>query len=147
LDGQHSNCTEGIPANADQTKKCEFYCPDGWHKESDENCHKNSCKSENETSMQVTGGKTVTYTPGCIDTAGDVKNGHNGSMTDTKTVRSADGYGTRTFTATFTCTNGVRTKSNENPQLQCDGGYRERPNGAGEQDNECLPTSWSVGSW
>ena len=70
--------------------------------------------------MSVTGGKTVTYTPGCIDTSGAGGNGHNGSMTDTKTVRSIDGHGTWTFKATFTCNLGVRTRTNETPELTCD---------------------------
>ena len=108
LDGQINNCNN----DTGQTAKCEFYCPDGWHRETDGNCYQNSCKYETQNSNPARGGKIVTFTPRCLD--------HGESVSDTKTIRSADGWGTRTFTANFSCNLGVRTKSNETPTLNCD---------------------------
>ena len=89
LDNQINTCNNGTG----QTVKCEFYCPDGWHKETDGNCYQNSYRYEPEESSRVTGNVYVTYTPKCL-LAGE-------SDTQTKTARSADGWGTWTFTRTF----------------------------------------------
>jgi hypothetical protein len=94
LDGQIGQCTESNPVNNDQSQKCQFFCPNGRHKESDGNCYQNSYKYEPEESSRVTGNLYVTYTPDCLN-AGQ-------SDTETKTLPSADGHGTRTFTRTFT---------------------------------------------
>lgn len=64
-------------------------------------------------------------------------------------MRSIDGggrFGNRTFTATFACSYGDRSYA-ETLSLDCDGGYWEKPHGAGERDNECLSTKWEVGAW
>ena len=130
LDNQINNCN-----NSDaQSKKCEFYCPDGRHRESDGNCYQNSCKYDPINSETASGNKYVTFNPSCLN--------HGTSVTDTKTVRSADGHGTWTFVGSFSCSLGVRTKG-ETTTLTCDSGYYGRDKGtATTYDDECIEVQW-----
>jgi hypothetical protein len=145
VDGQINNCTESSAhSDADQTKKCQFFCPNGRHPESDGNCYQNSYKYEPLVSSGVTGGLSVTYKPDCLLA------GH--SDTEVETIRSADGHGTRTFTATFTNPTGEQAGTrimNETINLTCDTyWYRWTEGTSDPKDDRCIPTHREpTGSW
>jgi hypothetical protein len=72
--------------------KCEFYCPQGYHKETD-GCYQNSVRKGITEISEITayGGITAEYNPDCID-AGD---------TTTTSVEKEITGGKWTFTAVF----------------------------------------------
>jgi hypothetical protein len=152
LNNQISACNNGTGQNV----KCEFYCPQGYHKESISGvdwCYQNSVRKGITELSSTAWGVQVLYNPDCIDAGQET--------TVTMTAPSADGNGTLTFTGTFragTWENaGTRSKISEKVSLTCKPWYWEswvgqnvgenantNPNGDQEWSNQCRSTDWLI---
>jgi hypothetical protein len=66
LHGQLSRCNNTNDPTKQTTEKCEFYCPNGWHREMDGNCHPNSCAYNPVESKRTRDGRSVVFTPRCM---------------------------------------------------------------------------------
>jgi hypothetical protein len=66
---QNLNCTNSASPDLDQSLKCQFYCPNGYHREGT-TCVENSCGSQSTgyLEQQVANPPLlITYVPKCLD--------------------------------------------------------------------------------
>jgi hypothetical protein len=69
---QNQNCTNSNPVDDDSGQKCQFYCQNGWHKETIngvDKCVENSCGAQVLTYTHDWDSTTipVSYSVGCLD--------------------------------------------------------------------------------
>ncbi|MDR3169733.1 MAG: hypothetical protein LBU27_08615 [Candidatus Peribacteria bacterium] len=103
---QNKSCTNSNSPDPDfdQSLKCQFYCPNGWHKEGEEGasqkCVENSCGKQNYTRIETPGNRSVTYDVPCLD------NTQNATVSTTVTIED----GKTIYTNTFMCELGELTE-------------------------------------
>jgi hypothetical protein len=116
---QNTACRDANPNAplAANTNQCEFYCPNGWHKEgtslANRKCVANSCGYD--TQLHTEGGYSMTFELGCVD--------HGKPTPDSvKPQRTTDGHGTITFTRKYSACSygGTRSITSTTYSVSCD---------------------------
>lgn len=135
---QYIYCANSDSPDEKQDLKCQFYCPNGWHKEgggtAQQKCVENSCGAQSST-MTGTSNRSTTYAVPCLD--------HNKSATLTTTV--AISHGRVVYTNTFSCSLGDLSAKNSTCSLSsttCDA-YYHADSSCSCPANTCSTTSIS----
>ncbi|MDR3168396.1 MAG: hypothetical protein LBU27_01145 [Candidatus Peribacteria bacterium] len=126
--GQNLKCTNSSPDyDYDQSQKCQFYCPNGWHKETSstgqQKCVENSCGAQQQTKTEKRqdSNKEITYNVVCIN---------HGTNKDISTKADIANGGEVTYTKNYGCTTGNMLSGDVSYKYKidyCDVGYHPVP--------------------
>jgi hypothetical protein len=121
---QNQNCTNSNPVDDDSSQKCQFYCQNGWHKETKNGvdiCIENSCGAQVVTHTQnwADTTKQVPYSVPCLD--------HGESKNIPYTTSLPNGT-TITYTKNFSCKEGTLLSGAVQYTIEsCNTGYHPFP--------------------